>query len=174
MTVAFVLGFALFCACWLIHVAIWRVRRPAAYPVWLPIIFFVLPLLAILGTILAGAQRPILSRLDGFGLLTGALLHIVLSLSYMCGYAGVIEYSPSAEILRVVRGQMPQGVRLEALQVDSLTDEALIGKRISHLRSSRLVRSEEGGLRLTGWGEALVTACQLYRALLGIRGYGNG
>lgn len=174
MTTAVVLGFGLFCACWLIHVAIWRVRRPSAYPVWLPAIFFGLPLLAVLGVISAGGQRPLLSRLDDSSLLAGALLHIVLSLSYTCGYAGVIEYSPSAEILRVVRAQMPRGVPLDALRVDSLTDEALTGRRISHLQSSRLVRLDESGLRLTGAGEAFVAATQWYRALFGIPGYGEG
>ncbi len=174
MTAAFAMGLALFSACWLVHVAIWRVRRPGAYLVWLPVIFFALPLLAVLGMIAAGGQDPILSRVDAFSLLAGALLHIVLALSYLCGYAGVIEYSPSAEILRVVRDQMPQGVPLEALRVDSLTDEFLTGKRISHLRHSRLVRSDESGLRLTGAGEALVAGCQLYRAVFGIRGSGKG
>jgi len=174
MTTAFVLGFALFCACWLIHVAIWRIRRPAAYPLWLPLIFYALPLLVVLVVISAGGQPLLLSRVDGFSIAAAALLHVVISLSYMCGYAGVIEYSPSAEILRAVRTHMPQGVPLEALRVDSLTDEFLVGKRIRHLRSSRLVRSDATGFRLTGAGEAVVTACRWYRAVLGVTGHGRG
>lgn len=173
MTTTLVLGLALFIACWVIHVAIWRIRRPAAYPVWLFGTFLVLPPVGGLVILLSGHT----STLAGIGdqvLLAALLLHIALSLSYISGYAGIIEYSPSAEILRAVHGHMPQGVPLDTLSVDSLTDEFLVGKRISHLKTSRLVRADGNELRLTAAGELVVAACQAYRAVFGISGYGKG
>jgi|ERR1051325_3254786 hypothetical protein len=169
-------GLAAFSCCWLIHWVVWRVRRPSAYLTYLPAIFWLLPALTALG-VLGGTGR--LSLLlhpagEGFPWVAAALLHGSLSLCYLCGYAGVVEYSPSAEILLAVRQQMPAGVSPRELRVVSLTDYALTGKRVEHLLAARLIAQKEGHLSLTPRGAAVLSLCGLYRRLLAVPGEGAG
>ncbi len=166
MTTALLLGLSMFAACWLLHVVIWRIHRPTAYPIWLPIIFLFVPLGAILavdftrGGLPFGCSAP--TAVAAF------FLHAVIAACYMEGYAGIIEYSPSAEILRVVQANMPHGTPLESLHVSTLSEEALTGKRIRHLLTSRMIRLENGALRLTPRGQAVVNLCLAYRAVFGL------
>ena len=89
-------------------------------------------------------------------------------------YAGMIEYSPSAEILRVVHANMPEGISQETLQVTSLSEESLTGKRIMHLVSSGMSVLNKGVLMLTKRGRLVVLACLLYRDIFGIREEAKG
>ena len=167
MTIALLLGLSIFATCWLLHVVIWWIHRPAAYPIWLPIIFLHVPLIVIL-TI--GFTRYSLPSGCGAPTIVAAFfLHAVIAACYMGGYAGIIEYSPSAEILRVVQANMPHGTPLESLCVSTLSEEALTGKRITHLLASRMIALENGVLRLTPRGHAIVNLCVAYRSVFGIR-----
>lgn len=172
MTIALLLGLSTFTGCWLLHVLIWHVHRPVAYPIWLPIIFLFVPLSAILalgftrGGLPFGSSAP--TTVAAF------LLHAVIAACYMGGYAGIIEYSPSAEILRVVQANMPHGTPPESLHVSSLSEEALTGKRIKHLLNSRLIAVEGGALRLTGRGQLVVNLCLAYRAVFGLQAEAKG
>src|ERR1043166_3363692 len=161
MTTALLLGLSIFAICWLLQFVIWRIHRPAAYPIWLPIIFLLVPLGGILTVGFTRGGSP-------FGCsapttIAAFFLHTVIASCYMGGYAGIIEYSPSAEILRVVQANMPHGTPLESLHVSTLTEEALTGKRIQHLLTSRMITVENGALRLTPRGRAVVNLCFAYR-----------
>jgi hypothetical protein len=169
---ALYLGLGLFTACWLVHVVIWRVHRPEAYPIWLPVIFVGLPL--IVTALIVVFQVPLLRSLDRFTSTAGFLLYLSISACYMGGYAGVIEYSPSAEILRVVSASMPEGVPVKSLNVVSLSEEALTGKRIRHLLQSGAVQADNHLLRLTGRGRSIVLACLIYRRIFGLREEAKG
>ena len=104
-------GLATFGACWLVHWGVWWIRIPKGYLVWLPAIFWVLPLGGISVLWASGTTRP-LTETDWFALILAALLHLTVSACYICGYAGITEYSPSAEVLLAVREQSEAG-RLE-------------------------------------------------------------
>jgi hypothetical protein len=166
MTTALLLGLTVFATCWLFHVVIWRIRRPAAYPIWLPIIFFIYPLSTVLtvgfmcGGLPFGYNTPTI--------VAACLLHAVIAACYMGGYAGIIEYSPSAEILRVVQANMPNGTPLGSLHVSTLSEEALTGKRIKHLLNSRMIAVENGAVQLTPRGRVVVKICLTYRAAFGL------
>lgn len=169
-------GLTTFASCWLLHLIMWRIRRPKEYPIWMPVIFWLTP--AVGSVVWLGGHGRLAILLqpagDGFAWIAAALLHGVLSLCYMCGYAGVIEYSPSAEILLVVRQAMPEGVMIESLEVDSLTEYALTGKRIEHLLGGRMIDRKGENLRLTRTGSAVLFICKMYRLLFGIQGEGRG
>lgn len=166
MTSALLLGLGMFAACWLLHVVIWRIHRPEAYPVWLPIIFVVMPVSVFLGFRVITGSFPFASTTPA--VVAAFLLHVWLSGCYMGGYAGIIEYSPSAEILRVVRANMPQGTPLDTLHVSSLSEDALTGMRIRHLLDSRMITIEDGKLRVTPRGQVVVNVCIVYRAVFGL------
>lgn len=172
MVTALFLGLGIFTSCWLLHVIVWHVRRPDAYPIWLPIIFLLTPAVAAFATARFGVALPI--ALDLPTVLAAFLLHSAIAACYMGGYAGIIEYSPSAEILRVVQNHMPHGIAPEALNVTSLSEQALTGKRIMHLTESRMAVSENGSLKVTPRGHVIVAICGAYRAIFGLKQEAKG
>ena len=95
MALALLLGVGLFSACWLLHVVIWRIRRPEAYPVWLAIIFLVVP--GFLAGLRSFLPLPGETEVDLWTLLAALLLHAAISGTYMAGYVSVVGYSPSAD-----------------------------------------------------------------------------
>jgi hypothetical protein len=92
---ALVWGLVTFVGCWLVHWSIWRIRVPTGYLIWLPAIFWLLPLAS---TALVWGAGNGLPRTEAAWLewVLAALLHLALSSCYICGYAGITEYSPSA------------------------------------------------------------------------------
>lgn len=171
MLIALVLGIGLFGMCWLIHVALWRIHRPQGYLFWLPALFVGLPALAALtfGDLVA----PIpLANIEIW--LPAVLLHLLISACYTCSYAGLAEYSPSAEVLRAVREQMPEGVPVESLQVRAFTEYSLTGKRLEDLVISGLVEIREAAVWLTPLGRRLNGLCRAYRLMTGVSAHGDG
>lgn len=169
-------GLATFAACWLLHLIQWRIRRPAAYPIWLPAIFLGVPVLLHAAAwsvpgIAAAAQSAAGSVCNWWGAM---LIHFLLTCCYVCGYAGLIEYSPSAEVLMVVRRRMPEGLPVGELRVDSLSEYALTGKRIDETVHARMAREQDGRLALTGPGRLVFAGCRVYRVLFGVSPDGDG
>ena len=156
----------------LIQLCIWQIRRPEAYPIWLPVIFF--------GSFIAvsfALNRLLDIRLlsdNLLGFVSGLLAQAILTVGYIMGYAGIIEYSPSAEILMVVSKHMPEGISEGLLKVDSLSEDILTGKRIRHLLHSGLIREVDGLLESTRHGDAFVRFAVLYRKAMFQPEYGEG
>jgi hypothetical protein len=167
------LGLGMFSACWLIHVGAWRIRRPQGYLIWLPAIFLGLPLLAFVTLHVSGAMPPEWpARFEIW--IPATALHLLLSAFYTCGYAGLTEYSPSAEILKVVHQQMPEGIAIDKLRVKAFTEHSLTGKRLEHLVLSGMITILDGRVWLTKAGRRSVALCRMYRKLTGVSEYGAG
>lgn len=162
----------LFFIAWCVHLIVWRVRRPVAYPLWLPVIFAITPVFCVL---LFWSAVPVDMRQQALLCLVFALpVYAVLSACYMGGYAGIIEYSPSAEILKAVRGRMPKGIAADRLEVPTLSEEALTGKRIRHLLDSKCAVRKADEITLTAKGVRYVKLSLFYRQLLFLRGEPQG
>jgi predicted transcriptional regulator len=161
---AMILAFGMFAASWFVHFVIWHIRRPVAYPVWLPLIFSLTPL-SLIGISMFFFPGDLLGPAAAI-LAFSSPLYAVFSACYMGGYAGIIEYSPSAEILKAVRSRMPQGMPADNLEVETLTEEALTGKRIRHLVHSGCATMENGEIRLTPKGRRFMAMNLFYRKLL--------
>lgn len=171
MLTALVLGIGMFVVCWLVHVAVWRIHRPQGYLIWLPALFVGLPALAglALGDTASSVSLPPIDIL-----LPAVGLHLLISACYTCSYAGLTEYSPSAEVLRAVREHMPEGVPAENLRVRSFTEHSLTGKRLEDLEMSGLVRIREATVWLTPLGRRLNGLCRIYRLFTGVSARGDG
>jgi len=166
-------GLATFGACWLVHWGVWWIRTPKGYLVWLPAIFWVLPLVGV-GFLWASREMPPLTEADCFAWILGALLHFAVSSCYICGYAGITEYSPSAEVLLAVREHMPEGVPANGLRVGSFTELGLTSKRIEDLRASGLVAIHDGRVGVTRRGHFALALSRAYRVLVGVDPTGRG
>ena len=169
---ALFLGLGIFVASWFVHLLIWHNRRPLTYPIWLPMIFLFFPGMTILVVCWMGV--PATFHYDAATVLAAFMLHTAISCCYIVGYAGIVEYSPSAEILRAVREKGLEGVTLESLNPTSLTEEALTGKRIRHLLASKMATSQQGLMSLTPRGRAVVLLCLTYRIIFGLKGEPKG
>jgi hypothetical protein len=166
-------GMGTFSACWLFHVVLWRIHRPQGYLIWLPTIFVVLPAFIALVLSFSGAATPeSLARMDTW--LPATALHLLISACYTCGYAGLTEYSPSAEVLKVVHQHMPKGVPPGTLHVRAFTEYSLTGKRIEHLVHSGMITIHDERVWLTPTGRRSATFCKNYRTLTGVSEYGAG
>ena len=173
MKLALALGLTLFLVCWLVHLVIWRLIKPQAYPIWLSVIFLLFPLV-IVAVFCIGGHMHLQAENALPDIMAAGLLHLVLSCSYICGFAGIVEYSPSAEILLVVKEHMPIGIPEESLKVDSLTEYALTGKRINHLLGVGLVSRNKGRYFLTRAGRIIAHLSRFYRKFLGVDEMGEG
>jgi hypothetical protein len=167
----FLLGLVSFAVGWILHLIIWRIKRPEAYPIWLPLILFV------------GFAFSTTIYLTNFGgatfsenaevLASALLLQCVLTVGYLMGYAGIIEYSPSAEVLYAV-ASYPDGVKEHDLNVTSVTDEFLVGKRLRHLVAADLVCQDKERFSIKPVGSFIVKCTIVYRRMLFESPFGEG
>ena len=165
------LGLGSFVFGWILHVVIWRIKRPEAYPIWLPLILFAAFAVATVVYLTNFAGTTLSDNIEV--LLSALLLQAVLTVGYMMGYAGIIEYSPSAEVLYAVAAY-PAGVSENDLNVTSLTDEFLVGKRLSHLVAAGMIRQDKDRFSIEPSGSFIVKFTILYRRMLFEPPFGEG
>jgi hypothetical protein len=165
------LGLVSFALGWLLHLIIWRIKRPDAYPIWLPLIMLLG--FAVAASIYWNNVGSATFSENAEVLASALLLQSVLTLGYLMGYAGIIEYSPSAEVLYAV-ASYPDGVSENDLNITSLTDEFLIGKRLNHLLAAGMVRQEKDRFSIEPIGRFVVKCTIFYRRMLFEPPFGEG
>jgi hypothetical protein len=159
-----VAGLVLFAGSLAIHVLVWRVRRPASYAAWVPLLFVIFGPIA---TALAWFLVPWPAELAAV-----LLLHYALATVYTIGYTLISAFSPSVELLKLVDrsgGRLP----LSELNLPFLAGE-LTGDRVKNLEEARLVVIEGGRLSLADKGRRIAAPVLLYRHLVGLRVGGGG
>ena len=165
MKLTLFLVFSMLALSFLTHVAIWRILRPTRYLVWLPLIFATVPAIVLATGRDALTVSGLVPSPEQF--VAAVALYLMIALCYTGGYAGVVEYSPSAEILKAV-SQHQGGVRPEDLRVSSLSEAALTGKRVHHLLKNGLITTDGRTLSLTPFGAFVVAGCNAYRTLFNL------
>jgi hypothetical protein len=151
---------ALFAGCLLLHVIIWRVRRPESYRVWLP-------LLVVIFLVAGPAAEFTWTRTGARGeLLAVLLLHGALSSVYIIGYTLLSSFSPSIEILRLL-DRTPSGLRREDIRLPYL-DTALGGNRVETLVRDGMIQSRGEYVTLGAGGRLLATLVLFYRHTIGL------
>jgi len=171
MRIPFILALSTFAFCFGLHAVVWRIFKPQRYLLWLPSVFFGTPVIGWLVFVI-GFEIALPDCGYCTIILTSAL-YIPLVICYTGGYAGIVEYSPSAEILRVV-SDYPNGIAPSDLCVSSLNESALTGKRLRHLQLNQLIVSKGDGLFLTGRGLQSTRVCKIYRRVFGIKEEASG
>lgn len=167
-------GFAIFFACLLLHVVIWRWRYPKYRPTALVFIFIVLP--PALALVYLGAER--LGLLPGVGSIASLsitdclaiyLLHFALSTSYILSYPAAEAVSPSLMILLMIGDSKSSGLLRDDLLL-CFDDGDLLQPRIKDLIEAGWIVESEGSLRATSRGAIILSFYALLYRLLGMPG----
>jgi hypothetical protein len=157
-------GVGVFLLSLVLHVIVWRIRRPDAYQEWLPALVVIFgPVAGVVGWIVSPTP------LDFAALL---LLHGTLASVYVIGYTLVSAFSPSVELLKML-DRAPTGIPVESLRLPFLAG-ALTTDRIDHLTAAGLAREKAGRLELGPRGVQLTRFVLIYRHAIGLRDGGGG
>lgn len=157
---------------WLIHFGIWKIRVPTAYPYWIPGIF--LFVFVVYCALVLGAADY--SRTSNVAFLIALVVvpYGLMAMTYFMAYAGIIEYSPSMEILLEIESHMPDGIERAHLKVRTLPEEMLTGLRIKHLLDAGLIVETNEMYQATAKGRRFGTLLARYRSFFWICSPGEG
>lgn len=152
---------ALFAACLVLQVVVWRYFAIAGQGMRLVAVFVVLP-----GIVCA-------TPVEISWALT-YLLHVCMSVCYIILYTGVTGFSPSIAILERVDRSMPEGLTREQLPPQWFTDTHLSGARRENLLSGGLITESGGTLRLTARGKFIAACFLIFRRFIGLPDVAQG
>lgn len=177
MTNILIIGLILFVASQVVHIVIWRVFSPKAYPIWLPIIFTFTPLLlfSVLHLLVLGGIAPM--ELNGhlYLLLASAfVMHLALSGMYIHMYPGIVFFSLSLEIIKLLAENEEQGLSMEKIDLPVFSEANAIDMRINHLMESGMIEGDSNHLMLTNKGRSVAKVIYGFRRVLGLPGVGKG
>lgn len=169
-------GILLFLACQVIHIVIWRIKKPSGYMTWFPILFIIfVPLAALVAYGLVHffniwGDEVATPWLEWSAIM---LFQSVLSLVYIIGYTAVAAFSPSMEIIKALN-RAPAGLPRNQLATPFFEETALSDDRINNLIKAELIREEKGALYLARRGRSMTHLVLLYRHLIGLPDGGGG
>jgi len=164
-------SFLLFGACQVLHIILWRIKKPKIYPLWLFSVFIILPLslfflFCIIKTVLTGSL--------GFGfnswiiLFSIFLCHAGLSGIYAHYFPIIIIYSPSLEILKIINSKMPAGTSYDDIHKSFFNNQKILEPRLNNLLKSGVILKKDGIIYLSEKGEKIAKLGLLYRKIVGL------
>lgn len=162
-------GTAIVALAFSLHVAIWRVRRPARQTRAL-VVLFVACLVVGLGAARvwahAGHGSPLWCPTGWAQYVHVALFVVAMMLAYVITYSAIEADSPSLVMVVAVLDAGPDGLDANDLQ-RVLSDDVLIRPRVRDLVRDHMVVLDRDVYRLTPKGRRFVRIFILFRALLG-------
>lgn len=172
-----VFGFFLFIGSQIVHVVLWRVFSPKAYPIWLPVIFTISPAAFLVLFHLFGFTGFIGIELNQiFYLIIGSslIMYFALAAMYIHLYPGIVFFSLSLEIIKLLAEQNDRGLSIEEMDLPVLSEANTIGMRIDHLVNSGMIEKNGASYILTPKGIFIARSFYIYRRMLGLPGIGRG
>ena len=168
---ALLTAFILLVTAWFIHFLIWKIRIPVAYPYWIIAIFFLTYLAYGIFYVFTSSEPVFIQFLWLLACLTP---YGLIGCAYLMIYAGIIEYSPSVEILLEIKKYMPGGINTNELVIKTLPEEMLTDLRIEHLLDANMISYQNDMLITTPKGHKYAQFVARYRQILFIRFPGEG
>lgn len=153
----------------IVHVAWWRMRRPAADIAAIFRVFLVVPTAAYAGLAIGGALG-ILPISPGEATLS-LVLHLALSSAYVQTYPAAQAQSPTLAILLAV-GSSPDGLS-EAGIARALDGGGLVAERATDLLRNGLLVRQGARIRPSPTGHFMALAFGAYRRWLGLSRLGG-
>lgn len=162
-------GLGLFLAVWGLHVALWRIRRPAAGRRLLFLLFLGALVPGLAGALLAGrsAAGPAgLAPAGAWELLLFALLHTALSLAYLALYVALEGDSPTLTLAGLIEAAGPAGIAPADLR-RAVGLERHLRSRLERLVTDGMAARDGERYRLTAKGRRLLGYYAFYGRLSG-------
>ncbi len=177
MTDILVIGLFLFLVSQIVHIVIWRIFSPKAYPIWLPVIFTLTPVVLFLILhllVIIGILNLRLDRHIYLILVNSLVMHLALSAMYVHMYPGIVFFSLSFEIIKLLAENEEHGLPVKMIDLPVFSEANTIDMRIKHLSESGMVEEREGYLALTRKGRSVARGIFIFRLILGLPGIGKG
>lgn len=153
----------------IVHLIIWRTRRPSSQYTTLMILCGGALAVSLASVTLvphpAGIFRALPQTLAEYVAFT--ILYLALALSYISTYSAVQADSPSLSILLRLERAGSAGVSRAELEAE-FTDDLLVLPRLQDLVSGKLVNKKDDRYVIDRQGALLAAAHSGYRALLGL------
>ena len=162
-------GFGLFLFVWLVHLALWRIRRPRAGRRLLFLLFLGALAPGIMAATLAGTTEVgvVFSAPRGAAeLALFAVLHTALSLAYLALYVALEGDSPTLTIAGLIAAAGPGGIAPDQLRRGAGFGRHL-QSRLELMVVDGMAERSEDRYRITAKGRRLLGYYQLYGRLAG-------
>lgn len=160
-------GIVLCFSCFILHVVVWRVRKPVHDVKMLIYIFLLLPF-AIVSVF--SINYPQWFQVEEIFLVI--FLHYCLSLAYIASYPAAQAHSPSLDIMLKVSRSSNREISASEL-ADTWRSRNVLIDRVDDLLTGGLIVRRGEIYSLTRTGEAMLAMYRLYRRFLGIS-FGKG
>ncbi|MEW6599720.1 MAG: hypothetical protein AB1499_02000 [Nitrospirota bacterium] len=163
-----VFGLTIFCAAFVLHLMVWKIRLPNRQVKTMLLIFFAV----LLGSILILLNAP--SSFKFFDLappeniweyLHICLFFISLTLAYMITYSALEADSPSLVMVMTISRAEPEGLDKKRFG-ELMSDETLVMPRIRDVLTDKMAYMEGGRYRLTPKGALMARLFILWRRLI--------
>jgi hypothetical protein len=161
-----VYGIAVFLACMVLHIVIWRMKTPWVSSLILLVVFLFVPSVFFCFFMVSDFIKKALS-LNTIELLEILLLHVSFSSAYIASYPAVRAVSPSLDILIMISSSPSQKKTMEELKQD-FAKKRLVSARVDDLKAYRLIVEKEGRFELRPIAVVIVKLFVFYRQLLGL------
>lgn len=155
----------------IVHLLVWRTRRPRAQ--YAGLVLLAVAVLALQFAIVAMVPRsvgwlaPVIPATPA-EYVSFLILYVALALSYIFVYSAVQADSPSLSILLRIERAGRAGVTLGELETE-FSDEVLVLPRLDDLISSKLARMRGWRYVIGSQGAMLAAVHSFYRTLLKLR-----
>lgn len=161
----------------IVHIIIWRIFSPKAYPIWLPVIFTLTPVglfISLHILVFSGLIDIDFNKALYLAIGSSLIMHLALSAMYIHMYPGIIFFSPSLEIIKLLAEQNVRGLSMEEMNLPVLSEANTIDMRINHLVDSGMIEKNDTSYVLTPKGVFIARSFYIYRRMLGLPGIGRG
>ena len=160
---------SLFIFAYFVHIFVWRTRLPKNPIKTLLLIFFISPLMVIIGGIVLSESSSFfdfLQNINIFGYAHIVLLYICLALTYCLFYQGVSEISPTCVMLLMLNRAGSKGLEIDDFY-HMFDDDKTLTPRIRYLAENKLAYIEKDKYCLAPRGNLYVNIAKFQRKVLG-------
>ena len=167
---------ALFFAAQLLHVAVWRWRRPHGYLIWFLIYWVAVPFILLL-VWWVSTSAFYGWRIDSHDAVvwTGALIgYLALCGVYISMFPAIAQSSISLEILRSLHRSRESGIEVSQIAVPSGSNTAMLRTRIGNLIQAGMIAQAGEALELTRNGRRLALVVERFRKLMNVQPSAGG
>jgi len=158
---ALIYGTAFFLAMFVLHVAIWRIKKPSAEIIFVFSIFLFFPAIVFLFVFIENLGEKSL-------LMTSFLLYISLACAYIQTYPAAQANAPSLQIVYFIYKAGKNGL-CEKEIVDNFDNQILVFNRMKDLFKENFIYQKENKIFLTFKGKIFIDFFRFYRKILGLK-----